>query len=75
MFPDLIDKKESTLEIINKIDATPVNSSSREVAFNFVIFIEVKTKKQNPNKFDEVDNICVEVFLVTLSFPLNKTFN
>jgi len=57
-----IDKKERKLLAINKIVATPVNSSIIETSLYLDIFREVKTTRQNPNKFEEVFKICPDLF-------------
>jgi len=56
-FSDRIDKKESMQLPINKIAATPVNSSINVDSLNLEIFREVKTTRQNPNKLDDVFSI------------------
>jgi hypothetical protein len=53
-----IDKKENRLHAINKIQATPVNSSIIDAPLNFDILREVNTIRQNPIKLEDVFRIC-----------------
>jgi hypothetical protein len=53
-----IDKKERRLHAINRIVATPVNSSIIVAELYLDILSEVKTIRQNPNKLEEVLKIC-----------------
>jgi hypothetical protein len=52
-----IDKNDRKLAAVNKIDATPVNSSIIVCSLYFDILREVKTIRQKPSKFDDVFNI------------------
>lgn len=57
----LIDKKEKRQLEINRIQATPVNSSIIETSLYFDIFNEVKTTRQKPNKLEAVLKICCDL--------------
>ncbi len=50
----LIERKDKTLLLINKMVATEVHSSINVVSLNFKTFKEVNTKKQIPSKLAEV---------------------
>ena len=63
-----IDKNENILLVIKKIQATPVNSSIFVSWSYFDILSDVKTTKQNPNRFEDVFKICCE-----LLFAITKT--
>ncbi len=52
-----IERNESTLLAINKINATEVISSITVFPFRFNTFSEVITMKQSPSKFDEAFKI------------------
>jgi L-rhamnose mutarotase len=60
-FVERMDKNEKKQHAINKIQATPVTSSILDSSLTFDIFSEVKTTKQNPNKLEEVFNMCDEL--------------
>ena len=53
-----MDKNENKLHVINKIQATPVNSSILVTRSYLDIFREVNTTRQNPNRLEEVFKIC-----------------
>lgn len=57
-----MDRKEKKLLNTKTIQATPVNSSIKDVSLYFVTFKEVSTTRQNPNKFDDVFKMCCELF-------------
>ena len=51
---------------INKIAATPVNSSIIVLSLNLDILREVKTTRQNPNKLDDVFSIWDDLLSVIM---------
>ena len=53
-----IDKNDNKLHVINKIQATPVNSSIFVNWSYFEILSDVNTTRQNPKRLEEVFNIC-----------------
>ena len=59
-----IDRKEKKLHVIRSMDATPVHSSMSVSSLNREIFRDVKTIRQNPNRFDEVFKICGDLLSV-----------
>ncbi len=65
-----MDKNERTLQLINNIQANPVNSSISVTLSNFVILREVKTIRQNPNKFEDAFRICVELLFAINLYSL-----
>jgi hypothetical protein len=62
-----MERKEKRLLAINKMHATPVNSSINVTSLNLDILSEVKTIRQNPNKLDDVFRMCSD-FLFAINF-------
>jgi hypothetical protein len=62
-----MERKEKRLLAINKMHATPVNSSMSVTSLNFEILREVNTIRQNPSKLDDVFKICSD-FLFAINF-------
>ncbi len=67
-FSERMDIKDKKLLNAKTIQAIPVNSSIKEVWLYFVIFKEVRTTRQNPNRFDDVFNMLCELFCFILFF-------
>ena len=62
-FGHLIDKNESMQLAINDIVATAVHSSIMVDCFRCKMERDVKTRKQSPNKLEEVFNMWVDLFI------------
>lgn len=53
---------------INEIVATAVNSSIREDCLKCNTVNDVKTRKQSPNRLDEVLSMCVDLFMMQVYY-------
>lgn len=62
-FLDLIERKDNSVDVINSNAAIPVSSSNIFVSPAFDNFKDVRTIKQNPSKFVDVDKICSDLLL------------
>lgn len=72
-----IDRKESTLLIINMTMATEVNSSIIVFPFRLSTLKDVRTIKQNPNRLEEVFKMWGDLsflFSIIIDFFNEKTY-
>jgi len=65
-----METNEKEHEMVSSNATNEVNSSIRFVSVLLAICSEVMTKRQNPNRFADVPNICGEV-LLAISIILN----